>query len=516
VIARAAIAPGLRFEVQEPAPEPSPLRSDVAAFIGPTRRGPIGVPMRVEGLREYERLFGKLDRKLDTSYAIRGYFENGGEVAWIMRLAGASWMTSKATWAPTGLPELAGFELEVTAASPGEWSKDARVAITYRGRTNVGQATIDVDVTTSDEREEHRALPVATWAAQVNARSQLIRVTLRALAAPPVAGASRAFLVEKLTLLSSGHDELPGAQPHLDALAAIDELPEVALIAMPELHRAVGAAAGSILREAMERAEAQRDRLVLVDLPRRAPSRRWAAGDVLEWIREPDTLGRGDLDITDSVRTFRAAALYHPWLRVLDPLGGSAQPTRDIPPSGHVAGVISRLDRERGAHATPANSPLTGIIDLREEYEDDEHAVLNAQGVCLLRCVPSLGFSIWGGRTLDRHERFLAHRRLVHRLVRGIRRVAEPLVFETNGPALWFAFVRAITALLLEAFRAGALAGERPDEAFEVVCDETTNPQEEIDQGRCVCLITIAPAVPMEVITIRVALSRDGALEVLS
>ena len=48
------------------------------------------------------------------------------------------------------------------------------------------------------------------------------------------------------------------------------------------------------------------------------------------------------------------------------------------------------------------------------------------------------------------------------------------------------------------------------------MCDDTTNPPEEIDAGRCVCAIAVAPAVPMEFILIRVALSRDGALEVLS
>src|SRR5262249_31143735 len=138
-----------------------------------------------------------------------------------------------------------------------------------------------------------------------------------------------------------------------------------------------------------------------------------------------------------------------PWIRVADPLGGDARPDRVISPLGHVAGMISQLDRDRGAHATPANARLAGLTDLDEDYDDGEHAVLNQIGADLVRCVPSLGFSVMGGRTLDRTaaSRFVAHRRLIHRLVRAIRRVAEPLVFETNGPALWFAFVRAITTI---------------------------------------------------------------------
>lgn len=100
--------------------------------------------------------------------------------------------------------------------------------------------------------------------------------------------------------------------------------------------------------------------------------------------------------------------------------------------------------------------------------------------------------------------------------MRAIRLAAEPLVFETNGPDLWVAFVRAATSVLLAAWRGGALKGERPDQAFRVQCDAETNPPVDVDSGRCVCLIAFAPATPMEFVLLRVALSRDGSLEVLT
>ena len=109
---------------------------------------------------------------------------------------------------------------------------------------------------------------------------------------------------------------------------------------------------------------------------------------------------------------------------------------------------------------------------------------------------------------------FVAHRRLIHLLVRAIRRVAEPLVFDTNGPQLWLAFVRSITTVLLEAYRAGALEGDQPSQAFSVVCDATTNPPDQIDLGIVVCVIKVAPAVPMEFVTLRVTASAQGQLEV--
>ena len=82
--------PGLTVEVAAPPGElPPPLRTDVAGFLGATRRGPLGTPVRVESLNGYRDLFGDLDPGAATSYAIRGYYENGGELAWVIRVAGA-------------------------------------------------------------------------------------------------------------------------------------------------------------------------------------------------------------------------------------------------------------------------------------------------------------------------------------------------------------------------------------------------------------------------------------------
>ncbi|HWO25299.1 MAG TPA: phage tail sheath subtilisin-like domain-containing protein [Kofleriaceae bacterium] len=539
---RPARAPGLAFEAVRSQPAISPLRSDVAGFIGRTRRGPIGAPVRVEGWRGYLREFGGLDKELDLPYAVRGYFENGGEVAWIVRTAGPRATVSSAIWDTLDLDGILAGAVRIDAGSPGAWSEGARVTFSYRGRTSSGVKLVDVLIRAGEEGEEFRAVPARELIprfqpldrrAPVSRLIGLAEVPTELAPAGAIAQGTRTVTVT----LTGGAEEPPSAEDYLAAIEVLDDIPEVALLAFPDVHD-LRTGARQIFRAAAEHAEALRDRLVLIDLPldppegappdvkarlarrvqlaSRAPWLRWHADDIMRWVEED--LERGDADRTGQVHWWRAAALYHPWVRVQDPHGGAARPYRDIAPSGHVAGVISRLDRERGAHATPANAPLFGVIDLREEFDDREHALLNEAGIDLVRCVPALGFSVWGGRTLDRAPmyRFIAHRRLIHRLVRAIRRLAEPLVFETNGPALWFAFVRAITALLLEAWRVGALAGARPEEAFQVTCDDSTNPPEEIERGRCVCKIAVAPAIPMEFILIRVALSRDGSLEVLS
>ena len=91
---------------------------------------------------------------------------------------------------------------------------------------------------------------------------------------------------------------------------------------------------------------------------------------------------------------------------------------------------------------------------------------------------------------------------------------AKAAISWSAGKDSWLALTRAITTVLLQAFRAGALAGTTPQQAFTVQCDATTNPPAQQDVGECVCLISFAPAVPMEFITLRVAVGADGSIEV--
>ena len=54
-------------------------------------------------------------------------------------------------------------------------------------------------------------------------------------------------------------------------------------------------------------------------------------------------------------------------------------------------------------------------------------------------------------------------------------------------------------------WRAGALYGSSPDEAFYVKCDSQTNPGESIGAGQVVCEIGVAPVKPAEFVIFRVS-----------
>jgi phage tail sheath protein FI len=499
-----------------------------------TDLGLIGELTRVVGWRGYLAAFGGLLEGTYTPYAVRGYFNNGGEVAWVCRLCAPGVAVAKGTLVISDDISGQGFaakEYQIEASSPGAWAEGGTVNCRYRRSGLSGQPELEVVIRMADEPVEFLAgIALADLVKAVNEGSNLIRIA--PLGSTPVSNPNHAGPIAldlPTVTLSGGSDgfdpqitadaaalRIQYQQRLLSAVQALNDEEEVALIAAPDLQTDPWLRAqerDAAVTEMLRQAAALHDRLVLLDSPTAAPS--------VEALLEQADHYR---DLADQVPPVeRAGAFYHPWLQIpLDPKVHPKHPSLQLPPSGHVAGVISRLDRERGAHHTPANAPVIEAVDLSSRLEDAEQALLHPMGVNLVRCFPGRGLQVWGSRTLDlgdpldlKNGRFVAHRRLVHRLVRAARRVAEPLVFDVNGPELWLTLVRALTSVLLEAFRSGALQGGRPEEAFYVKCDAQNNPPEETDAGRCLCEIGIAPARPMEFIVLKVALLANGTLEVV-
>jgi len=521
----ASSLPGVRFEVRPPANAVSPLRTDIAGFIGPTWRGPVGESVRVEGWRAYQELFGELTQGADTAYAVRGYFENGGEVAYIVRLLAEPFVTASAQWEvgevemgawAASAPAAGGFEaavFDVLAATPGSWANDLRVQFRYRLRGPYRRAEVDIEVRPARGAPEFlTGLPAGGLIEAVAERSRLIRLEIATPPPPPapVPSAGPLAKVWPAVTLSGGQEASAGHDEYEAGAQLLGGAREVALMAAPDLHSMPGSERERehVRGLMVALAEDKHDRQVIADLPPDIGN----VPDLLAWVEA----FREGLDETFP----RSLAFYHPPLAVPDPLGGLAAPLRLISPVGHVAGVISRLDRERGAHHTPANAEIYQAVDLARRYGAEEQGALAMGGINPLLCAPGNGLMVWGGRTahdpaLGNGGLFLAHRRLIHRLIRAIRRVAEPLVFEVNGPDLWLIFARAITSVLIEAWHAGALKGDTPEQAFRVRCDDSTNPPENEESGQVCCEVLLAPAAPMEFIALRIAIAREGRLEAI-
>ena len=186
------------------------------------------------------------------------------------------------------------------------------------------------------------------------------------------------------------------------------------------------------------------------------------------------------------------------------------------PPSGAVAGTFSRTDVRRGVHKSPAGTDdgrLGVARGLERQVTTGEQETLNPEGINVIRRFPDAGIVIWGARTLsaDAEWRYVAIRRLFLFLEESIDEGTQWTVFEPNGPTLWQQITRNVSAFLRLQWLDGKLAGNSPEEAFFVKCDEETNPQESIDAGRVITLVGVAPLTPAEFVIFRISQTRPGA-----
>ena len=206
-------------------------------------------------------------------------------------------------------------------------------------------------------------------------------------------------------------------------------------------------------------------------------------------------------------------AIYYPWIRVVDPGSGA---TLLIPQAGHVAGIYAATDEARGVHKAPANVEVAGILvndlpgdqkPLQYTVSKGDQEILNPLGINVIRDfrASGLGCRVWGARTLssDAQWRYINVRRLFIFVEQSVIRGTQWVVFEPNDEMTWARVRRSISDFLTGVWQSGALVGATPDEAFFVRCDNTTMTQDDIDNGRLICLIGMAPAKPAEFVIFR-------------
>lgn len=216
-----------------------------------------------------------------------------------------------------------------------------------------------------------------------------------------------------------------------------------------------------------------------------------------------------ELKKTNDVMEFRDmfdstyAAMYHPWLEMFDPL---AKKSTYMPPSGAMAGIYARTDTNVGVHKAPANEIVRGCTGLSCGYNEGEQDILNPKGVNLIRSFPGRGIRVWGARTISSNGlwKYVNVRRLFIYVEQSIKANTNWVVFEPNSEVLWERVRRTLEMFLATVWRDGALQGTTPAEAFFVEIGPTTMTQDDIDNGRLICNIGIAPVKPAEFVIFRV------------
>jgi phage tail sheath protein FI len=217
----------------------------------------------------------------------------------------------------------------------------------------------------------------------------------------------------------------------------------------------------------------------------------------------------GDRMSISQVRAMKAqhdskyAAFYYPWVKITDPVTGLET---NMPPSGFVAGIYARNDIQRAVYKAPANEVVNLAIGFERLVSKGEQEVLNPDGVNCFRFFPGRGYRLWGARTMssDPEWKYVNLRRYFAFLEHSIDRGTQWAVFEPNGEQLWANVRRTIEDFLFDQWQNGALLGDKPEKAYFVKCDRTTMSQNDLDNGRLVCQIGVAPLRPAEFVIFRI------------
>lgn len=226
-------------------------------------------------------------------------------------------------------------------------------------------------------------------------------------------------------------------------------------------------------------------------------------------------------------RPSKDAAFYFPHIEVIDPAKQlqDSDLTRKVnpkyrgrtyvPPSGHIAGIYSMTDEQRGVHKAPANCVIRGAIEVKYYVSKPMQELLNPQGVNAIRIMNG-AVTVWGARTIggdaNGEWKYVSVRRLFLFLQKSIEQGTAWIVFEPNDEALWAKIRLNISAFLKNVWRSGALFGSTPEESFYVKCDAELNPPEVRDVGQVITEIGVAIVRPAEFVIFRITQS-TGALQ---
>ena len=536
--------------------------TSTAGFVGLAERGPVGgVPVLVTNFADFKRKFGgylsasEFGEYRFLAYCVEHFFLNGGSRAFISRCIPADAKVAKGE-VPAERPLVRFY-----AANPGQWGDDISLILTpaskaktqileqlegakYRVKKSVGFESGDVVVLESANGKEYNKvvksqdniiefeaefegtcvdtnlvpkITVSTCECNLEvkyddidefysevsfninsanyllnklAKSTLIRAEVlgqpegdpfialvgeTGVASVELKGGSNGSKASVTADTFMGTDNGPGKRTGIQAFLDNDT---ASIMAVP------GVTDPNVQLTLVAHCENLASRFAVLDMPE-------------------------DLSKTDEILTQRSvvdstyAAMYHPWLTVFDPLD---KKSINIPPSGSVVGIYARSDNSRGVHKAPANEVVRGCTGLSVPFNKGEQDILNPKGVNLIRAFPGQGIRVWGARTAssDPSWKYINVRRLFIFLEESIKANTNWVVFEPNDERLWSRVKRTIDGFLRTMWREGALAGSTEADAFFCNIGPSTMSQDDIDNGRLICVIGVAPVKPAEFVIFRI------------
>jgi hypothetical protein len=463
---------------------PARMAAATTAFIGLATRGPLERPMLLTSWAEYERVFGAhTDPQVSfLSYAVKGFFENGGQRAYVVRIAGVGAVRAGARIATRDREELL-FQ----AVSAGAWGNSLRVCIEagarrglritlYAERANrPAELLEDYDNLSLDSGSRNFFL------AEINNESEYLRAEVT-----PGFEASTIPLNIEVQLCGGTDGPPPTAADYLGkpgtypeqptGLAALEAFNDVSIVCVPDhVHPSLRVTEQARITDALiDECERFGDRFAILGVPGAMPAFALPAP-----------------------RDTAFGAAYYPWVRVSS---GSGEPVL-IPAVGHIAGAYAKSDLERGIQHSPAGREICGLLSssqgssgpLECEVAMDAMDRLKRMGINAITCNDNhVRMHTAITMSVDKASMDLAARRLLLFITKSIHSGTTWALFESNDEQLWTELRARVAEFLRGVWESGALGGQTPEEAFFVRCGRDTMTQEDIDNRRIVLLLGLS------------------------
>lgn len=459
--------------------------TSVGAFLIRSARG---VPLkvyRVTSLAQVREAFGPALDGANGYYALKGFFDNGGALAFVSRIV-ADYGSAAASKDFDDVTITAAY---LNEDDPGTWGE--RLSIRIKANTSVA-GTFDLIVRFDDKDVETwdrlttvpaPVTPARDAAATINdahVGSKYIRFETSSTTDPdPTDSGQTAVYVP----LENGGDDglLPDDLPDevLDQWHRFDAY-DVQLLACPETN------AKAVVDDALTYCST-RGECVYLGFTSKTDDLQ-AAVNYGQQFQSPKVYG----------------AIYFPWIQVAKQGGGQVW----IPPVGHVMGVFARTESERGIWKAPAGvqALVRGALDVFRRIGDLDHTTLVKDGsVNAIRFVPGAGFVVDSSRTGSTNPIwYYVNVRLLFNYVKAsLRRSLRWVVQEPNTDSLWDQVAQnSVRPFLMGLWRKGAFGPGKPDDVFTIKCDAENNTPANIQLGIFTLEVYFYPSRPAETVLI--------------
>lgn len=208
-------------------------------------------------------------------------------------------------------------------------------------------------------------------------------------------------------------------------------------------------------------------------------------------------------------------ALYAGGMKVFDPLGAGSSPRRNISGVGALMGLRGRVDSLPDPTGGPWQAPagegsygtLRSALDVAIEYNDADHGLLNSAGINAIRKYGTTSpVLVFGSRTLDSSVqgrfRYINVRRFFQYVEKSIVDSTRWGVHRNNDFRLWSSLKDRVDVWLTDLMNRRAFPSNEKATAFFVKMgiDDGTMTQTDVDNGRCIGQVGLAPNKPAEFI----------------